>query len=81
MTITPIEESYALLNRYGLHYPSADAERVDGLTYAWQKLRTQASTVAEHLLIIQPEFKTNLLDGIDVFKVQLQEFVQDYQDK
>ncbi len=43
MTIPPIEESYALLNRYGLHYPSSDAERVDGLTYVWQKLRTQVS--------------------------------------
>ena len=81
MTITPIEESYALLNRYGLHYPSSDAERVDGLTYAWQKLRTQASTVADHLLKIQPEFKSDLLEGVDLFKTHLKEFVKDYQEK
>ena len=43
MTITPIEESFALLNRYGLNYSSADSEQVDGLTYAWKKLQGQVS--------------------------------------
>ena len=81
MTITPIEESYALLNRYGLHYPSSDAERVDGLTYAWQKLRGQAGSVAATLLEIQPVFKNDLLEGVTAFKIQLQEFVGDYREK
>lgn len=43
MTITPIEESFALLNRYGLVYSSTDSEQVDGLTYAWRKLKDQVS--------------------------------------
>ena len=43
MTIGPIEESFAMMNRYGLHYPSSDAERVDMLTYEWQKLNGQVS--------------------------------------
>lgn len=41
MTITPIEEAFALLNRYGLVYSSSDSEQVDGLTYAWKKLQDQ----------------------------------------
>ena len=41
MTIGPIEESFAMMNRYGLVYSSSDAERVDGLTYAWRKLHAQ----------------------------------------
>ena len=41
MTVGPIEESFALMNRYGLVYSSSDAERVDGLTYAWRKLHAQ----------------------------------------
>lgn len=45
MTIGPIEESFGLLNRYGLVYSSADAERVDGLTYAWKKLLDQVRVV------------------------------------
>ena len=81
MTITPIEESYALLNRYGLHYPSSDADRVDGLTYAWQKLRAQAGGVAATLLEIQPLFKNDLLEGVICFKVHLTEFVSDYREK
>ena len=41
MTVGPIEESFAMMNRYGLVYSSSDAERVDGLTYAWRKLHAQ----------------------------------------
>ena len=41
MTIGPIEESFAMMNRYGLVYSSSDSERVDGLTYAWRKLHGQ----------------------------------------
>lgn len=45
MTIGPIEESFAMMNRYGLVYSSSDAERVDGLTYAWRKLHAQVCVV------------------------------------
>ena len=41
MTIGPIEESFAMMNRYGLVYSSSDSERVDGLTYAWRKVHAQ----------------------------------------
>ncbi len=41
----------------------------------------QSSTVAAHLLTIQPEFKADLLSGVENFKNQLQEFVQDYREK
>ena len=44
MTVGPIEESFAMMNRYGLVYSSSDAERVDGLTYAWHKLHAQVCT-------------------------------------
>lgn len=45
MTIGPIEESFGLLNRYGLVYSNTDAERVDGLTYAWKKLLDQVGVM------------------------------------
>ena len=44
MTIGPIEESFALLNKYGLHYSSHDSERVDSLTYSWKKVNSQVCT-------------------------------------
>jgi len=38
MTIGPIEESYALLNKLELTYSDGNAEKVDGLAYQWKNL-------------------------------------------
>ncbi|XP_042337533.1 dynein axonemal heavy chain 5-like, partial [Plectropomus leopardus] len=37
-TIGPVEESFALLNKHELLFNDRNAERVDGLTYAWRTL-------------------------------------------
>ncbi|CAB1349768.1 unnamed protein product [Coregonus sp. 'balchen'] len=37
-TIGPVEESFALLNRHELIFSDGNAEKVDGLTYAWSNL-------------------------------------------
>ncbi|TPP55936.1 Dynein axonemal heavy chain 5 [Fasciola gigantica] len=78
MTIGPIEESYALLNRYELYFNDGNAERVDALTYGFSKLRAQSREVQDHLLEIQPKFKLELVDGVQVFKQDVVDFVQDY---
>ena len=44
MTITPIEEGYALLNRYNLFFNDGNAERVDSLSYQWKLLKAQVRT-------------------------------------
>lgn len=41
MTIEPIEETYALLNKHELLFHDGNAERVDGLAYAWKNLNAQ----------------------------------------
>ena len=56
MTIGPIEESFAMMNRYGLVYSSSDAERVDGLTYAWRKLHAQVCRYLSRWFKIKPDF-------------------------
>ncbi|XP_033111994.1 dynein heavy chain 5, axonemal-like [Anneissia japonica] len=78
MTIGPIEESYALLNKFELHFNDGNAEKVDSLTYAWQKLVAQALQVQSHLLVIQPKFKANLLDGVAQYQEKVKEFYSDY---
>jgi dynein heavy chain len=43
MTIGPIEETYALLNRYNISFSDGNAERVDSLSYGWKKLMAQVT--------------------------------------
>ena len=45
MTIGPIEESYALLNKLELTFNDGNAEKVDGLAYQWKNLLASVSGV------------------------------------
>ena len=37
-TITPIEETYAMLNKYEIIFNDGNAEKVDSLAYGWKNL-------------------------------------------
>lgn len=41
MTIAPIEEAYAMLNKYNLAFNDGNAERVDQLSYGWRLLKQE----------------------------------------
>jgi len=41
LTIAPIEDTYAMLARYGLAFNDGNSERVDSLGYRWRLLRQQ----------------------------------------
>ena len=41
-------------------------------------VRFQASTVQTHLLEIEPEYKANLLNAVEVYKETMTQFVGDY---
>ncbi|XP_074645893.1 dynein axonemal heavy chain 5-like [Tubulanus polymorphus] len=81
MTITPIEETYAMLNRYNLSFNDGNAERVDTLSYGWKKLMAQVHQVQNHLVQIQPDFKDDLLLGVETFMRSVDDFVEEYQEK
>ncbi|XP_041462810.1 dynein heavy chain 5, axonemal-like [Lytechinus variegatus] len=81
MTISPIEESYALLNKYELIFSDGNAEKVDSLSYNWKNLTAQFIQVADHLVTIQPEFKGDLLSGVTVFQQDATLFVEEYTEK
>ncbi|KAK3576985.1 hypothetical protein CHS0354_005992 [Potamilus streckersoni] len=81
MTITPIEESYAMLNKYNIFFNDGNAERVDSLSYGWKKLKAQAHQVQDHLLKIQPDFKASLLAGVQQFQISSNDFVSLYDSK
>ncbi|EDV25010.1 uncharacterized protein TRIADDRAFT_56504 [Trichoplax adhaerens] len=81
MTISPIEESFALLNRFNMTFSGSDAERVDTLNYSWKKLNAQANSVQATLLKIEPDFKANLLTSVKNFSVTLENYVTEYDER
>ncbi|XP_051871749.1 dynein axonemal heavy chain 5 [Pristis pectinata] len=81
MTIEPIEETYALLNKHELLFQDGNAERVDGLAYAWKNLNAQVVQTQNILIKVEPAMKTDLLDGVKIFQSNVQNFYQDYDTK
>jgi len=80
-TITPVEETYAMLNKYEIAFNDGKPELVDTLQYAWKKCLQQGKEVQSHLLDIQPKFKQNLLDNVTTFQQDVITFVDDYNKK
>ena len=78
MTISPIEEAYTMLNKYNLSFNDGNAERVDQLSYSWKLLKALVLQTQDHLIAIQPQFKGDLLVGVDNFKVNAVDFEDDY---
>lgn len=80
-TITPVEETYAMLNKYEIAFNDGKPELVDTLQYAWKKCLQQGKEVQSHLLDIQPKFKQDLLDNVTTFQQDVTVFVDDYSKK
>ncbi|MEE6465421.1 hypothetical protein FKM82_006550, partial [Ascaphus truei] len=78
MMIGPIEESHSLLLKYELLFQDGNAERVDGLAYAWKNLNTQVVQTQNLLNKVQPAMKTDLLGGVKKFQVDAVEFYKGY---
>jgi dynein heavy chain len=49
-TITPIEETYAMLNNYEILFNDGNAEKVDSLAYGWKNLNEKAREVQDEVL-------------------------------
>ena len=67
-----------MLNKHDLPVAREEAERVDTLRYSWQKLQVQAVEVSSHLLVIQPNFKTELIDNVKDFINETNDYYSDY---
>ncbi|XP_042366785.1 dynein axonemal heavy chain 5 [Plectropomus leopardus] len=77
-TIGPVEESFALLNKHELLFNDRNAERVDGLTYAWRTLSGLVVQNQNTLVRIQPSMKADLLSEVQSFQSHLQSFCSEY---
>ncbi|XP_026217964.1 dynein heavy chain 5, axonemal [Anabas testudineus] len=77
-TIGPVEESFALLNKHELHFNDGNAERVDGLTYAWKNLNTLVVENQNTLVKLQPTMKADLLSAVQTFEGDVQSYCTKY---
>ncbi|XP_061094941.1 dynein axonemal heavy chain 5 [Conger conger] len=80
-TIGPVEESFALLNRHELSFSDGNAEKVDGLAYAWKNLNTLVMQTQNTLVSIQPTMKADLLAGVETFQTSVRIFYSDYDER
>lgn len=49
----PVEEMYAMLNRYEVRVGKEEQEKVSELQYAWKKLKKQSDDVGDGLVALQ----------------------------
>nr|XP_018669928.1 dynein heavy chain 5, axonemal-like isoform X1 [Ciona intestinalis]XP_026692815.1 dynein heavy chain 5, axonemal-like isoform X1 [Ciona intestinalis] len=76
--IGPLEEAYALLNKMELTFDDGNAERVDTLGYSWKTVMQQSREAQENLLIVQPQFRSDLLSGVEQYIEDVLIFETDY---
>lgn len=68
MMISPIEETYSLLNRYNIRYSKEEADAADNLRYSWKKLKIGLAVLKQDQLTkLQPRFKRKLLQDVKEF--------------
>uniref|UniRef100_A0A8B9HQN0 Dynein, axonemal, heavy chain 5 n=1 Tax=Astyanax mexicanus TaxID=7994 RepID=A0A8B9HQN0_ASTMX len=76
--VGPIEESYAMLNKYELSVAKEEMEKVDTLRYTWEKLLARSSEVQNELVSLQPNFRGELISNVQTFVEDCDHFYQEY---
>ncbi|KAB0354756.1 hypothetical protein FD755_022215 [Muntiacus reevesi] len=79
MTLGPIEEAYAILNRFEVEVTKEESEAVDTLRYSFNKLQSKAVSVQDELVQVQPKFKNSLLESVEVFREDVMNFAEAYE--
>ncbi|KFQ30560.1 Dynein heavy chain 5, axonemal, partial [Mesitornis unicolor] len=77
--VGPIEESYAMLNKYDLLVAKEEIEKVDTLHYTWEKLLVRANEVQNELIALQPIFRGELITTVKTFAEDCAQFYSDYE--
>ncbi|XP_059501105.1 dynein axonemal heavy chain 8-like [Stegostoma tigrinum] len=79
MTLGPIEEAYTILNKYQVEISKEEAEGSDTLRYSFNKMQVKARNVQDELVQVQPKFKANLLESVDVFQKEVLKYGRQYE--
>ncbi|XP_023210258.1 dynein heavy chain 5, axonemal-like [Centruroides sculpturatus] len=76
--IDPIEEVYTIFQKFGIYVSIEENEKVDTLRYNFKRLLTKAKEVQEHLIDIQDNYKSTLLDGVKDFTIDVTDYSKRY---
>ncbi|CAF0809445.1 unnamed protein product [Rotaria sordida] len=79
MSITPIEESYAMLQAHDINIAREDIEQSDSLRYRWGRLQARCTDVTSLLLDIQPKYRSELIKNVKLFIRECGQFYIDYE--
>ncbi|XP_055861319.1 dynein axonemal heavy chain 8-like isoform X4 [Biomphalaria glabrata] len=77
----PIEEAYALMSNLSMTVPKEETDRADSLRYTYEKMLEQCSQVTDVLMEVQPSFKEDLTQSVEILKIDVAAFVSDYDKK
>ncbi|XP_027868438.1 dynein heavy chain 5, axonemal [Xiphophorus couchianus] len=77
--VGPIEESYAMLHKYGLSVAKEEVDKVDTLRYTWEKLLSRTTEVQNELVALQPHFREELVSNVETFQEDCQHFYKEYE--
>ncbi|PVD20700.1 hypothetical protein C0Q70_18859 [Pomacea canaliculata] len=78
MSIDPIEETFAMLQKHELPVTDELLERCDTLRYIWEKVQNQACKVQDELVVIQGPYKEKLLNTLGEFQEDCDDFYSTY---
>ncbi|KAM5298595.1 dynein axonemal heavy chain 8-like [Ctenodactylus gundi] len=79
MTLGPIEEAYGILSRFEVEVTKQESEAVDTLRYSFNQLQSRAMSAQDELVQVQPKFKRNLLESVEVFREDVTNFAEAYE--
>ena len=79
--MSPIDESYALLVKYGITVPQEELEQYEGLSYNWKKLRALEQQQQETLQKVSPQFKNQVIEGMAQFLDDFKQFQIQYNEE
>ncbi|XP_037394017.1 dynein heavy chain 8, axonemal [Pygocentrus nattereri] len=79
MTLGPIEDAFAILNKCEGQVTKKESEDVKALRYSFAKLQSKASAVQDELVRMQPKFKEDLLESVTIFHKDVTTFINQYE--
>lgn len=73
-----LEDTYDLFSKFEINTSSEDFDLIDGLSFSFQKLLTQAKDVSNEIFSQKLQWKINLINGISKFRIDLELFDEEF---